>query len=261
MKPNLTWVDTHCHLEMLKEEPDTALEKSTALGMETCLTIGTKHSSNLKVCEYVEQYPSVYGAVGIHPHEADAAKVEELGFIRESLLANQKLVAIGECGFDFFYSHSGEGNQKRIFYQQLEIACDVKLPLVIHSREAEKQTFEMLADFKGKGLTGVFHSYTSGLDLAKAVLDLGFYISVNGICTFPKSDAVREVLKIIPKKQLLLETDSPFLSPVPMRGKPNIPGNVSYVGAFVADYLGMEQQELKELCYQNTLELFSRIPQ
>lgn len=259
MIKNSSWVDTHCHLEMLKTDVDEALAHAKEMGVGMMMTIGTRHSSNLEVLRLVKEYEEVYGALGIHPHDADDATPEHLDFISQHLKEEKKLVALGECGFDLFYEHSTIENQKRVFYQQIEMALELDLPLVIHSREAEAVTRQMLKDFKGRGMKGVFHSYTSSPELAKEILDLGFYISVNGICTFPKSDEVREVLRMVPPDQLLLETDSPFLAPVPVRGKSNLPGNVAHVGQFVAATLGREPIEIQEQCFRNCQTLFERL--
>ena len=259
MITNSTWVDTHCHLEMLKTSTAEAMAHAREMGVGLMMTIGTKDSSNKEVLRLIHEYEEVYGAVGIHPHEADQATQAHLDFIASSLKAEKKLVALGECGFDLYYEHSTIENQKRVFYQQIEIALEQDIPLVIHSREAEPATRQMLQDFKGRGLKGVFHSYTSSPELAKEILDLGFYVSVNGICTFPKSEEVREVLRMIPKDQLLLETDSPFLAPVPVRGKSNLPGNVAHVGRFVAETLGRTPEEVQEQCFRNCRTLFERL--
>jgi len=239
------WVDTHCHLEMLKEPAATALEKGAALGLRRCLTIGTNHQTNQEV---------VYGALGCHPHHAKDFVPSYLEFIDQALGQNPKLVAVGECGLDFFYGFSEPELQTQAFEAQLRLAHKHQKPVVIHSREAETATLAVLKT--APPVRGVFHSFTSSLEMAQQVLEQGFYLGFNGICTFPKSEAVREVLKQTPKSRLLLETDAPYLSPVPLRGKPNLPGNVSLVGAFVAEFLGLPALELAEICYQNSLDLF-----
>lgn len=259
LKHKDSWVDTHCHLEMLKEDPKGALERSREMGVKLFMTIGTKQASNQAILGHLEEYEGVWGALGIHPHEADHAQPEHLEFILEHSKSNPKLVAIGECGYDYYYGYSSRENQKRVFYRQLEMALELDLPLVIHSREAEEDTLTMLADFKGKGLRGVFHSFTSSKELAHEVLEAGFHLSFNGICTFPKSEDVREVLRMTPLDRLLLETDAPFLAPVPVRGKPNFPGNVAHVGHFIAEHLRMETEELRRQTTLNALRLFERV--
>lgn len=248
------WVDTHCHLEMLKEPAAGALEKGAALGLDRCLTIGTNHRTNLEVVAFCDQFEGVYGAVGFHPHHAKELTPGDLEFMDRALGQNPKLVAVGECGLDFYYGFSEPQLQTQAFGAQLQLAHKHQKPVVIHSREAETATLECLRQHPP--VRGVFHSFTSSSQMAAQVLELGFYLGFNGICTFPKSDAVREVLRQTPKNRLLLETDAPYLSPVPLRGKPNLPGNVSLVGAFVAEFLGLKTQELAEICYQNTLDLF-----
>ncbi|MDT8448505.1 MAG: TatD family hydrolase [bacterium] len=258
MNPSLRWVDTHCHLEMLKEPAQSALEKGTEAGLSHCLTIGTGPQSNAQVLAFCDQFPQVYGSLGIHPHQAGETTPEHLAFIGENL-DHPKIVALGECGLDYHYDFSKPEEQKPLFMAQLKMAQERNMPLVIHSRQAEEDTLECLAQADQGGLRGVFHSFTSSLEMAQKVLELGFYLSFNGICTFPRSEAVREVLAKVPLDRLLLETDAPYLSPVPLRGKPNLPGNVALVGEFVAKFLGIDPQELSQLCFENSLKLFEGV--
>jgi len=253
---NYRWVDTHCHLDMLKEDPSGALDKGREQGLCHSLTIGTNHETNQEVLKFCQQFGDVSGALGIHPHYAKDAKPEHFEFMETHLKTNPKLLAVGECGLDFFYSLSEVEPQKEVFLEQLRMSIALDMPLVIHSRSAEKETLECLSKVDVSKLRGVFHSFTASLEMAEAVLEMGFSLSFNGICTFPKSDEVRQVLAQVPLDKLLLETDSPYLSPVPFRGKPNLPGNVSVVGAFVADFLEVETGELAERCYQNSQKLF-----
>ena len=250
------WVDTHCHLEMLKEDPAGALEKGREQGLCHSMTIGTNHETNQAVLGLCAQFGDISGALGIHPHYAKDAEPAHFDFIEKNAINNPRIIAIGECGLDFFYTLSEAEPQKEVFVKQLQLAIKHNLPVVIHSRSAEQETLDCLAQVDVSKLRGVFHSFTSSLDMAQKILEMGFYISFNGICTFPKSDEVREVLKQMPLDRILLETDSPYLSPVPFRGKPNVPGNVSVVGEFVADFLGLEAPELAQRCYTNSKQLF-----
>ena len=253
------WIDTHCHLEMLKQATDAALKASYESGMVFCITIGTSHKANLQVKTICEDYRSVYGTLGFHPHDASRVEASHLQWIEKELDSNPKMIAVGECGYDLYYEHSARDDQAKVFEAQLDLAVALDLPVVIHSRDADQETRDMLNAFKNKNLTGVVHCFTSNVDQAKFVLDYGFSISFNGICTFPQAETVREVLKYTPLDRLLLETDSPYLSPVPFRGKPNIPGRVSVVGEFVADYLGVSTTQLANQVLENTKTLFPRI--
>ncbi|MDX2471121.1 MAG: TatD family hydrolase [SAR324 cluster bacterium] len=253
------WIDSHCHLDMIKIPLGEVLTQAKEMSVGPLMTIGTKGESNRSVVELVDQAPEIFGTLGIHPHEADATTEGDFKFIHESAESNPKIIAIGECGFDFFYSHSTATGQKEVFYKQIEIALELNLPLVIHARDAEAETMQMLKDFKGQGLKGVFHSFTSSLELAELVLEQGFYLSFNGIATFPKAENVREVLLKTPKDRILIETDSPFLAPKPFRGRTNFPGYVSYVGMQLAEILQIDITEFQRLTRTNTLNLFQNL--
>ncbi|PCI30016.1 MAG: hydrolase TatD [SAR324 cluster bacterium] len=259
MNSKLSWVDSHCHLDMLKEGIDTALAKGQEEGVAFCVTIGVDQLTNQKVHQYTQNYPQVYGTLGIHPHYAANFCADNLEWIRTAVRENPKIIGIGECGFDFHYGYSPDDAQEKAFIAQLELALELELPVVIHTREAEEQTRKVLDAFKDRGVTGVLHSFTSSLELAKYALDAGFYISFNGIATFPKSQAIREVLQYVPQDRILLETDAPYLTPVPLRGRPNTPAHVSLVGKFIADFLQIPAEELASQTLQNTLTLFPRI--
>ncbi len=253
------WIDSHCHLDMIKSPLEEVLAQAKEMEVGPLITIGTKGESNKNVVELVSQSPEIYGTLGIHPHEADAATEADFTYIKESAKDNPKIIAIGECGFDFFYSHSSVEGQKKVFYKQIEMALELDLPLIIHARDAEAETMQMLKDFKGQGLKGVFHSFTSTLELAELVIEQDFYLSFNGIATFPKAENVREVLLKTPKNRILIETDSPFLAPKPYRGKTNYPGYVSFVGVQLAEILAMDAVEFQQLTRNNTLNLFQNL--
>ncbi len=253
------WVDSHCHLEMLKESVDFAMDKCRESGVVFCITIGTDHSSNKGVKQLCQAHTNVFGTLGFHPHEASHCEDENLDWLKAELLANQKIVAIGECGYDLFYEHSRREEQSVVFEKQLNLAVELDMPVVIHTRDADSMTCDMLEFFKGKNLKGVVHCFTSNLSQARYYLDHGLLLSFNGICTFPKADELREILKYVPVDRILLETDAPYLSPIPFRGKPNTPDRVSLVGEFIAEYLGMDRMQFSEQVLINTRKTFSRI--
>jgi len=252
------WIDSHCHLEMLKGDVAAVLRKSLDQGMRLCITIGTDHESYLTVCRFCQDHDTVWGTLGIHPHHAAGTTSENLAWLKQEARSNAKIVGIGECGFDFYYHHAGRTEQEASFRAQLEIARELGLPVVIHAREADQETRRLLTDFNDGSVSGVFHCFTSSKEQAKVVLDAGFYISFNGICTFPQAEAIRELARFVPKDRLLLETDAPYLSPVPHRGKPNYPGNVVIVGTYLSKLLGMEAETLADQIQNNTLTLFSK---
>ncbi len=258
MNTELAWVDSHCHLEMLKEDVGASLKRSYDEGVVACITIGTSHKANLSIKQYCQTFKNVYGTFGFHPHGASGVEQSHLDWLKKELVGNDKIVAIGECGFDLYYEHSKRETQQVIFEAQLDLAVEKNMPLVIHSRDADSQTLDMLDAYKGKNLNGVVHCFNSDLSQAKYYLDLGLYLSFNGICTFPKAEPVREVLSYVPLDRILLETDSPYLSPVPYRGKSNYPGRVAIVGEYIARFLGISSKQLSEQILANTKTLFPK---
>ncbi len=254
-----SWVDSHCHLEMLKGDVNRILSDGIREGMAFCISIGTSAAANQKVVELCRQFSEVYGTLGFHPHGASKFEPTQLDWLKNQIQNNQKIVGVGECGYDFYYHHSSIKEQKEAFSAQLDLALETDVPIVIHSRDADSETRDILENYKGKNIQGVVHSFTSTIEQARYLLDFGFYLSFNGISTYAKADQVREVLKFTPKERILLETDAPYLSPVPLRGKQNVPGNVSIVGQFVANFLKLPQDHLAQLVLQNTLTLFNRI--
>ena len=258
MNRNPAWVDSHCHLEMLEGDIASILAQSRAMGVSRSITIGVDDASNCQVDILTQTYPGVFGTVGCHPHNAFQFEDSHLDRMKRQLKSHRKLLGVGECGFDLYYGYSAQEDQRRVFIRQLELAVELAMPVVVHTRNAESETKEVLQRFEKGTLSGVFHCFTASLDLARYVLDRGFYISFNGICTFPKSEDVRAVLRYTPLDRILLETDSPYLSPVPVRGKPNFPGNVALVGRFIADYLHLVPEDLAATTHRNTNALFSR---
>ena len=244
---------------MIKENPHAVMEKSHAEGLAYCLTIGTSHQANQQVKTISQECGNVYGTLGFHPHGASQTQNDHLDWIKKEVQTNQKMVAIGECGYDLFYEHSPKNDQTIAFKNQLDLALELEMPIVIHSRDADSETRTMLDAYKHTGLSGVVHCFTSDLSQAKYLLDAGLYLSFNGICTFPQAQEVRDVLKYTPPDRILLETDAPYLSPVPFRGKANYPGRVSLVGKFIANYLNLSEEAFAEQISHNTKALFTRI--
>ena len=258
---NLPIIETHFHLDYLKEaSADEVLEKARGLGVERFMTIGVSPDNLETVIGLTQAHADVYGTLGIHPHDAEKFTDETEVFIREQLNpANRsnKLLAVGEIGLDYFYDNADRGVQREVFERQLQIAVDFELPVVIHTREADEDTQAILANFaplmKNKG---VIHSFTSGLDLAKFCVGQGFNLGINGIVTFNKADNVREVVAETPLEQLLLETDAPFLTPVPYRGKENAPCYLPFIAEKIAEVKEIRVEDVLAQCYQNSLNTF-----
>jgi TatD DNase family protein len=228
-------------------------------GITKVITIGVDPNNLDTVKELSETFPEIYFTQGIHPHDAKEATDVEFNKIvtRASL---PKMVAVGEIGLDYHYNNSPQDVQKSVFEKQLQIACDQDLPVVIHTREADEDTKAILKNFSTTlKRKGVVHSFTSSLELAEFVLSEGFYIGFNGIITFKKAENVQEVVKITPSERILFETDSPFLTPVPHRGKENAPYYLPFVAAKIAELKNLDLEKLKSQVYENSLSCFHKL--
>lgn len=253
-------IETHCHLDYLKELPlEEIRAKIKEAGITKVITIGVDPENLDKVHELSKLYPEVYYTQGIHPHDSkEASETEFQKIITRS--AEAKMVAVGEIGLDYHYNNSPRDIQIKMFERQLQIACDQDLPVVIHTRDADEDTQSILKNFSSKlKRKGVVHSFTSSKELAEFVLSEGFYIGFNGIITFKKAENVQEVVKITPPAHILFETDSPFLTPVPHRGKENAPYYLPFVAAKVAELKGLDLEQLKGQVYQNSLQCFHKL--
>lgn len=250
-------IETHCHLDYLKEsELQETLAKCSSLNIERIITISVAPNNLEKVLELTKANANIFGTQGIHPHEAKSYSEE----IRKKIVtgaSGEKIVAIGEIGLDFYYNNSKPEEQIPAFKDQMTIASELNLPVVIHSREADEETIGILQDFKGKlKRCGVIHSFTSGPKLAETAIDLGYYLGFNGIITFNTAEAVRDIVRMCPLDRILLETDSPFLTPVPYRGRENNPYFLPFVAEKVAEIKELPIEEVLKVTYQNSLDLF-----
>lgn len=253
-------IETHCHLDYLKAEPlEEILKKIKEAGIIKVVTIGVDPQNLDKVMELSNSFEQIYFTQGIHPHDAkEASEVEFNKIITRGLMP--KMVAVGEIGLDYHYNNSPPEVQRAVFEKQLQIASDLNLPVVIHTRDAEEDTRAILKNFSGKLKSkGVVHSFTSSIDLAQFVLDEGFYIGFNGIITFKKAENVQEVVKITPQERILFETDSPFLTPVPHRGKENAPFYLPFIAAKIAELKNLDLNDFKKQVFQNSLECFHKL--
>ncbi len=256
----MTLIDSHCHLcyEGLRERRTEVLANARARGIGGFLNISTRQSEWNDVIGVAEAEPDVWATVGVHPHEAD--QHPDLG--AQALIdaaAHPRVIAIGECGLDYYYDKSDRTAQRERFQAHIEAARATGLPLVIHTRDAEEDTAVMLRDAVGKGgVTGVLHCFTGSRQLAETGLDLGFYVSLSGIVTFKNAQDLQETAKILPKDRMLVETDSPFLAPVPNRGKTCEPAFVSDTAAFVAELRGERINELAANTTRNFFALFGK---
>jgi TatD DNase family protein len=253
-------VDSHCHLEYkgLVEDRDGVLARARAAGVGAFLNISTRQSEWAQVVATAAREPDVFASVGIHPHEADAH--QDLG--RAALLEatrHPRVIAIGETGLDYYYDKSDREAQKSLFRMHIDVARETQLPLIIHTRDAEEDTYAILAKEMGKGAyPALIHCFTASADFAEKVLALGLMISLSGIVTFKNARDLQEIAKIIPENRLLVETDSPFLAPVPHRGRVCEPAYVADTAAFVAGLRGTDVERLTDVTTANFFKLFSK---
>jgi TatD DNase family protein len=250
-------IETHCHLDYLdQDELDATLEKSFAAGVERIITIAVSPDNLHRVMELAQTNSSVWGTQGIHPHDADRYNGEVDAIIRANA-GNDRIVAIGEIGLDYYYDHADRTVQRSVFERQLQTAVDLDLPVVIHSREADDDTRDILSNYSTTlSRKGVIHSFTAGLALAEFCLAEGFMLGFNGIATFKGADNVRQVIAATPVEQLLLETDAPYLTPVPYRGKPNAPYYLPFVAEAVAGVKQMAVEDLLGHAHRNSQAVF-----
>ena len=250
-----SFIDTHCHLDKLNSTPEEAVKQAKQEGVKTMVTISVDEVSLDFVSNAVMQFKDVYGTVGVHPHDASEFRPSLEQSIRKLARGHDKLIAIGETGLDYHYMNSSSEDQKFAFRKQLQIAVELNLPVVLHSREAEADTINILKEIPVPAF-GVAHSFTSSIKMARAFLDMGWFLGINGIVTFKNAEDLREVVRWIPLDRLLLETDSPFLAPFPFRGKPNKPANIPVIASFIAELRKIPIEHLAEKTSENAQRLF-----
>jgi len=230
----MTWIDNHCHLHdaRIPGGAAAAVDAARAAGVTAMITVGCDRATSLAAIAVANQFDDVWATVGLHPHDS-VNGVETI----TDLFDHTKVIAVGECGLDFHYDHSPRELQREAFVEQIQLAHHLRLPLIIHTREAWVETFDILRA-EGVPPRTIFHCFTGGADEARQCLDLGGFLSFSGIVTFKTATDVQAAAKLCPADRLLVETDSPYLAPLPHRGKPNQPANVALVGAFLADLRG-----------------------
>jgi TatD DNase family protein len=248
-----TWIDSHCHLQLGNGEAEEALERAVAVGVGRMICIGTDLATSREAVELAGADERVWATVGLHPHDASRHHSEWDGL--RTLAGAERVVGVGEAGFDLHYRHSPEEAQEESFRAQIRLANELDKALVIHSREAWEQTFTVL-ETEGVPPRTVFHCFTGGPAEARRALDLGAWLSFSGIVSFPNAGDVREAAALTPDDRLLVETDSPFLAPVPHRGRPNEPSYLPAVGAALAAARGTTPEAVAGLTRANALAVF-----
>jgi TatD DNase family protein len=252
-------VDSHCHLDFdsLSEDRAGVLARARTAGVGTMLTIGTHRANHQVVKDIADSADDIWCSVGIHPHEADSDSLLADEIV--TLTQHPKVVGIGETGLDFYYDHSDRARQAESFRAHCVAGRETGLPVIVHTRNADAETAAILQEESGAGaLKGVIHCFSATRDFATTALDLGFYISLSGIVTFKNAEDIRQTAKLVPEDRLLIETDAPYLAPVPKRGKTNEPAYVAYTAARVAELRGIPVEALAALTTANFFRLFDR---
>ncbi len=250
-------IDSHCHLdhEPLLSDLANVIQRSKEVGIEKLLTISTSFESFSKVKDLVNKDDMIYGTIGIHPHESSTDIITSKQII-ESLNENSKIIGIGETGLDFYYNNSEKDKQIESFKQHIDASIKTNIPLIVHSRDAEKETFEILNEYKNENLKILMHCFTGSKKFAEKLLTFNSYFSASGIITFKNSLDLQDTFKSIPIDNILIETDSPFLAPVPKRGKNNEPSFIDFTAAKLAEIKNISKKNLIKKTTDNFNKLF-----
>jgi len=228
-------IDTHCHLDLLEKEDFEESVRDPKL--EYILTVGYDRKTIENALRISSQYPHVYCAIGFHPHEADKVRDEDIEWLKELAKNNPKVKALGEMGLDFYKNYSDRRKQEEVLRKQIAVARELGLPVIIHMRDAEEETIRILKEERAYEVGGIMHCFTGSYEAMKRAVDLGFYISYSGILTYKNAESVREVARKTPTTRILLETDAPFLTPQPLRGRPNRPSYIWYTAKVLSDLI------------------------
>ena len=255
-------IDSHCHLtyEPMSSSLEETIKRANKEGIEFLLTISTEDKSFGKILKILDNYKCVYGSYGIHPHEAKQHKGIKFENIIEKVKQNKKIIGIGETGLDFYYNHSEKKDQIESFLEHIEASQKTNLPIIVHTRSAEDETFEILQKaVKKNDLKILIHCFTGSKDFAFKLLDIGAYISASGVVTFKKSEDLANTFKEMPNDRILVETDSPYLAPVPLRGKSNEPSYIVHTVKFLSKLKNLSFEDFSNITSKNFFDLFGKL--
>jgi len=251
-------IDSHCHLQSLPpEERERSLDAARERGVRGFLVPAIRLEEAEDILALCHRHPDVWCALGVHPHEASTWKPGDRERLA-GLLADPRAVAVGECGLDFHYGFSPRDSQFRAVREQWELALELGLPVVVHNRDSNDEMLELVRDPAFDGLAADFHSFAGGLEMARELIGRGFYLGLSGMITFPKAGNVREVIPLLPADRALVETDTPYLAPIPYRGKPNRPAYVVEVTRRLAEETGVTIEEVARQTGENFFRLFPK---
>jgi TatD DNase family protein len=250
-------IDSHCHLdhEPLLSDLKNVIKRSKDIGIKKILTISTSHKSFDRIKKIINEDEMIYGTIGVHPNETTDNKITS-DFIIKNLTQNLKIIGIGETGLDFYYNNCDKKNQIVSFKEHIEASIQTNVPLIIHSRDAENETFNILSEYKNKNLKILMHCFTGSRSFAEKLLTLNAYFSASGIITFKNAQDLQETFKFLPLDKILIETDSPFLAPVPNRGKKNEPSFIDYTAQKLAEIKNISKSDLINFTTNNFNKLF-----
>ncbi len=250
-------IDSHCHLdhEPLKSDLSNIIKRSKDVGIEKLLTISTSVESFQKIKNIINEDEIIFGTIGIHPHETDNNEIS-IDYIVKNFKKNPKIIGIGETGLDFYYNNSDKEKQIKSFKKHIEASIKTNSPLIVHSRNAEDETFEILNKYQDEKLKILMHCFTGSKNFAEKLLKLNAFFSASGIITFKNSIDLQETFKILPLEKILIETDSPYLAPVPNRGKKNEPSFLSYTAQKLAEIKDLSKREITKITTKNFNNLF-----
>ncbi len=260
----MIFVDSHCHIDGAEFDADRedVIKRAREAGVKMMLVVGTGDAAKVenfsRVVQLAARHENIFAAVGVHPHDAKTFNAESKRRLIELAKSSEKVIAWGEIGLDFYYDHSPPEVQKEVFRRQIQIADELDLPIIIHSRDADVETVEILTEecgsenFRG----GIMHCFGGTAEMAEKLMNVGFLISFAGNVTFKKADNLREAARVVPLDKLLIETDAPYLAPIPFRGKRNEPSFVVETAKFLADFYKLEVEELAKQTTQNFLDFF-----
>ena len=254
-------IDSHCHLtyEPMSKSLSETINRANKEGVKYMLTISTEDKSFDKILKIISDHESVYGTYGIHPHEAKSHQNIKCSDIIDKIILNKKIIGIGETGLDFYYNHSEKKDQISCFEEHIYAAQEKNLPLIVHSRSAEKETFEILQKhLKKKNFKILIHCFTGSREFAFKLIDIGAFISASGVVTFKKSLDLANTFRDLPNEKILVETDAPYLAPVPLRGKSNEPSYIIHTVKFISSLKKKSFKEFSEITTNNFFNLFGK---
>ena len=249
--------ETHAHYddEQFDEDREQLLAGLQEAGIETVVNVGATLEGCLSTIRLAEQYPFIYAAVGVHPDEVGTLDEEKFSWLKEKL-SHEKVVAVGEIGLDYYWDKESHELQKEWFKKQMELAKEVDLPVIVHSREAAQDTFDLIKSEHAGTTGGVIHCFSGSKEMAKEYIKMGYYIGVGGVVTFKNARVLKEVVESIPLERILTETDCPYLAPVPFRGKRNCSAYISYVLDMIAELKGISREEAEQVTYENARNMY-----